>query len=107
MAIKNLVIMGEVWNSVKTVEAVIKNQNLKLAFPKIFISTYISPKLNFHSKCNSSVISYSLFDSFSILAHENKKYLLEIKESLIIMRDKPSLNRNINSVPIHLLDKVS
>ena len=27
------------------------------------------------------------FDSFSILAQENKKYLLEIKESLLIMRD--------------------
>ena len=35
----------------------------------------------------------------SILAHENKKYLLEIKEGLQIMRDKPSLNRNINSGP--------
>ena len=31
------------------------------------------------------------FDNFSVLAHENKKYLLEIKESLLIMRDKPSL----------------
>ena len=28
------------------------------------------------------------FDNFSVLAHENKKYLLEIKESLVIMRDK-------------------
>ena len=34
------------------------------------------------------------FDNFSILALENKKVLLEIKESLLIMRDKPSLNRN-------------
>ena len=43
------------------------------------------------------------FHNFSILAHENKKYLLEIKESLLIMRGKLSLNRNINSaafVPI-------
>ena len=47
------------------------------------------------------------FDIFSILAHENKKHLLEIKESLLIMRDKPSLNRNINSAPLHLFDKVS
>ena len=39
------------------------------------------------------------FDNFSVLAHKNKKYLLEIKESLLIMRDKPSLNRNINSAP--------
>ena len=40
------------------------------------------------------------FDNFSVLAHENKKYLLEIKESLLIMRDKPSLNRNSIFLPI-------
>ena len=33
---------------------------------------------------NSAVFS---FDKFSILAHENKKYLLKIKEFLVIMRD--------------------
>ena len=47
------------------------------------------------------------FDNFSVLAYENKKYLLGIKESLLIMRDKPSLNRNINSAPLYLFDKVS
>ena len=47
------------------------------------------------------------FDNFSILAHENKKFLLEIKESLLIMRDKPSLNRKISSAPLYLFDKVS
>ena len=47
------------------------------------------------------------FDNFSVLAYENKKYLLEIKESLLIMRDKPSLNRNINSAPLYLFGKVS
>ena len=47
------------------------------------------------------------FDKFSVLAHENKKYLLEIKESLLIMRDKLLLNRNINSTPLRLFDKVS
>ena len=41
------------------------------------------------------------FDNFSVLAHENKRYLLKIKESLLIMRDKPSLNRNINSAPLY------
>ena len=35
------------------------------------------------------------FDNCSILVHENKKYLFEIIESLLIMRDKPTLNRNI------------
>ena len=47
------------------------------------------------------------FDNFSVLAHENKNYLLEIKKSLLIMKDKPSLNRNINSEPLYLFDKVS
>ena len=47
------------------------------------------------------------FDNFSVLAHEHKKYLMEIKEGLLIMRDKPSLNRNIKSAPLHLFDKVS
>ena len=45
------------------------------------------------------------FDNFSILAHENEKFLLKIKESLLIMRDKPSLNRNISSAPLYLFDK--
>ena len=43
----------------------------------------------------STVIFLPSFDIFSILAHENKKYLLEIKISLLVMRDKSSLNRNI------------
>ena len=47
------------------------------------------------------------FDNFSFLAHESKKFLLEIKESLLIMRDKPSLNTNISSTPLYLFDKVS
>ena len=66
------------------------------------------------SSNNSAICDYLLhcnflpsFDNFSVLAHENKKYLLEIKESLLIIRDKPSLNRNINSTPFYLFDKVS
>ena len=47
------------------------------------------------------------FDNFSVLAHENRNNLFEIKGSLFIMRDKPSLNRNINSAPLHLFDQVS
>ena len=35
------------------------------------------------------------FDEFTILAHGNKKYLLEIKESILIKRDQPVLNKNI------------
>ena len=47
------------------------------------------------------------FDNFSVLAHASKRYLFEIKESLLIMRDKPSLNKNINSAPLYLFVKVS
>ena len=65
--------------------------------------------LNNGAACNNlfhcDFLSYSR--NFIILAHESKKYLLEIKESLLIIRDKPSLNRNINSEALYLLDKVS
>ena len=46
------------------------------------------------------------FENFSILTKENKNFLLELKESLLIMRDKPSLNRSIRSAPLYLFDKV-
>ena len=39
------------------------------------------------------------------LRYENKKILLELKESLLIMRDKPSLNRNITLAPLYLFDR--
>ena len=46
-----------------------------------------------------------IFDNFSVSAYENKKYLLEIKEIPVIMRDKLSLIRNINSAPFYLFIK--
>ena len=46
------------------------------------------------------------FENFSVLTKENKKFLLQLKESLLIMRDKPPLNRNIRSAPLYLFDKV-
>ena len=45
------------------------------------------------------------FENFSVLTNENKTFLLELKESLLITRDKP-LNRNIRSAPLYLFDKV-
>ena len=47
-----------------------------------------------------------LFDDFNILAHRTKKFLLEIKENLLIKRDKLILNKNISSCPMFLFDKV-
>ena len=61
---------------------------------------------------NSSVADHLLpcnhsasYDDFSVLTRENKKFLLELKVSLLIMTDKPSLNRNITSAPLYLFDK--
>ena len=61
---------------------------------------------------NSSLADHLLFcnhsasyDNFSNLTRENKNFLLELKESLLIMRDKPCLNRNITSAPFYLFDK--
>ena len=69
---------------------------------------------NVEASNNSAICDHLLhcnflpsFDNFSVLAHENKKYSLEIKESLLIMRDKPSLNRNIYFAPSYLFKKVS
>ena len=45
------------------------------------------------------------FDDFPILAQETNKFLLEIKESLLIKCDKPILNKNISSAPLFLFDK--
>ena len=42
------------------------------------------------------------YDNFRNLTRENKRILLELNESLLIMRDKPFLNRNITSAPLYL-----
>ena len=61
---------------------------------------------------NSSVADHLLlynystsYDEFNTLTRDNKRFLLGLKESLLIMRDKPSLNRNITSAPLHLFDR--
>ena len=84
----------------------------KLSFPDVKIireqgkfTTAIYRKPTFSGVYGAICDHLPSFDNFSILAHKNKKYLLEIKESLLIMRDKPSLNRNINSALLYLLIK--
>ena len=42
---------------------------------------------------------------FTILTNENDKFILEIKESLLIKRDRPILNKNIPSAKLFLFDK--
>ena len=46
------------------------------------------------------------FDDFSIMAQGTNNFLLEIKESLLINRDKPILNKSISYAPLFLFDKV-
>ena len=43
------------------------------------------------------------FDQFSILAHGNNRFVLEIKESLLFKRDMPLLNKNISSARLFFL----
>ena len=57
---------------------------------------------------NSSVADHLLFynhspsyDIFSNLTQDNKYLLLELKEVLLTMRHKPSLNSNITSAPLY------
>ena len=40
---------------------------------------------------------FPLLDGFIILAHGTNEFLLEIKESLLIKRNKPELNKNFSS----------
>ena len=87
----------------------VRNLNVRIG-EHIVISPLIKKQVK--SK-NSSVALHLLFcnhstscDDFSILMRENKKFLLELKESYLIMRDKPSLNRNITSAPWYLFDRV-
>ena len=64
-------------------------------------------------KSKSSVVSNHLllgnhslsFQSFDVLTKENR-IVLELKESLLIMRVKPSLKKPIRSAPLYLYDRV-
>ena len=42
------------------------------------------------------------WDDFKVMERESNHWLLEIKESLFIKRDKPSLNKNIYSQELFL-----
>ena len=44
------------------------------------------------------------FDDFKVLASSNSEFHLKIKESLLILRDQPVLNKNEASLPLHLFD---
>ena len=41
-------------------------------------------------------------EDFKIIGHEKDSYLLQLKESIIISTERPKLNGNVTSVPLHL-----
>ena len=51
-------------------------------------------------QCNCTIN----FDNFDVLAAESNKFKLLLRESLLIKRDKPILNRTIKSFPLELFD---
>ena len=61
-------------------------------------SSAISDHLLLHEHNNSS------FNNFSILCCENNTYKLSLRESVLIKRDSPELNRNVNSMPLLLFN---
>ena len=59
-----------------------------------------------------SAISYHLlncnnipsFDEFTISTYRHQKYIIKIKESLLIKYDRPALNKNISFTKLFLFD---
>ena len=48
----------------------------------------------------------SFFESFSVSTKQNRKFALKLKEPLLKIRGKSSVNRNIRSAPLYLFDRV-
>ena len=53
------------------------------------------------------VTIHHLLKSFCVLIKENRKSVLELKESPKIKRDKPTLNRSIRLAPLYPFDRAS
>ena len=45
------------------------------------------------------------YHDISIFMREKNNFLPKLKVSLLIIRDKPSLNTNITLAPLHLFDR--
>ena len=45
------------------------------------------------------------FDDFIIFNCEHKKFILELKESLLLMRDQPCLKKIITSALLYVIDR--
>ena len=57
------------------------------------------------ARCNAFYYDQPVsFDDFKVLGSSNSEFHLKIKESLLISRDQPILNKNEASFPLHLFD---
>ena len=45
------------------------------------------------------------FNEFTILKYGHHKYILEIKKSLLVKRDRSVLNKNVDSAKLFLFEK--
>ena len=56
----------------------------------------VSDHILFHDNLESD------FSDFKVLCHENNNFKLSIRESILIYRDSPELNKHVASIPLYL-----
>ena len=84
----------------------VRHLNVRIGEP-----TGISTLTEYQVKPTSSLaVDHLLFCNHSasyddFITCESKRCLLELKENLLIMRDKPSLNGNTSLAPLYLFDR--
>ena len=69
--------------------------------------TFKETKTSNESAINQYLLSCNdvpSFEEFTILTRGNNKFVLEIKESLLVKQDRPILNKNISSAKLFLSD---
>ena len=72
--------------------------------------TFKKTKPSKESAIGDHILNYNnipFFEQLTILTNGNKKFILEIKKSLLIKRDRPILNRNISSAKCFFLTIVT
>ena len=87
---------NKIWSKIADVLGILTNLLVKGVILKMLRSSIFDHMLLDGHK--------SRFDNFSILLKERNAFKLQLKESLLISRDKPILTKNIYSFPLELLD---
>ena len=84
------------------------NRHLKVrSVEHIVISPSTFKKTKASSASRDHFLNYNnipFFEEFTILTNVNNKFDLQIKESLLIKRDRSILNKNISSAKLFLFD---